>query len=89
MASQYILYTANEGPVSIQYNWLVPIYVFPEMKTVQPRYFQNRIIRSVFQFLLSYIYERCIISRIGLSILLQPNFGLILGVYKSLTVTSM
>ncbi len=25
-------YTANEGPVRIQYKCLVPIYVFPEMK---------------------------------------------------------
>jgi hypothetical protein len=25
-------HTANEGPVRIQYNRLVPIYVFPEMK---------------------------------------------------------
>jgi hypothetical protein len=25
-------YTANEGPVRIQYQCLVPIYVFPEMK---------------------------------------------------------
>jgi hypothetical protein len=26
------IYTANEGPVIIQYKCLVPIYVFPEMK---------------------------------------------------------
>jgi hypothetical protein len=25
-------YTANEGPVRIQYKFLFPIYVFPEMK---------------------------------------------------------
>ncbi len=25
-------YTANEGPMRIQYKCLVPIYVFPEMK---------------------------------------------------------
>jgi hypothetical protein len=26
------VYTADEGPVRIQYKYLVPIYVFPEMK---------------------------------------------------------
>ncbi len=30
--SNHRLYTANEGPVRIQYKCLVPIYVFPEMK---------------------------------------------------------
>ncbi len=29
--------TANEGPVRIQYKWLVPIYVFPEMKLLFPK----------------------------------------------------
>jgi hypothetical protein len=28
----YLCYTANEGPVRIQYKCLVPIYAFPEMK---------------------------------------------------------
>jgi hypothetical protein len=43
--SNHRLYTANEGPVRIQYKCLVPIYVSPEMKLcMQPRYFQNRII---------------------------------------------
>jgi hypothetical protein len=43
-------FTVNEGPVRIQYKYLVPIYVLPEMKLhvhwciVQPPYFQNRII---------------------------------------------
>ncbi len=32
----YLLYTANEGPVRIQYKCLVPIYVFPEMKLLIP-----------------------------------------------------
>jgi hypothetical protein len=29
--------TANEGPVRIQYKFLVPIYVFPEMKLLFPK----------------------------------------------------
>ncbi len=32
LTDAYRLYTANEGPVKIQYKCLVPIYVFPEMK---------------------------------------------------------
>ncbi len=28
----YVTHTANEGQVRIQYKYLVPIYVFPEMK---------------------------------------------------------
>jgi hypothetical protein len=44
-------HTANEGPVRIQYECLVPIYVFPEMKLfARPRYFQNRIIMFCLQF---------------------------------------
>ncbi len=31
------LYTANEGPVRIQYKCLVPMYVFPEMKLLFPK----------------------------------------------------
>ncbi len=38
-SNEKTLHTANEGPVRIQYNCLVPIYIFPEMKC----YFQNRI----------------------------------------------
>ncbi len=30
--TELYLCTANEGPVRIQYKYLVPIYVFPEMK---------------------------------------------------------
>ncbi len=30
--NSYSFYTANEGPMRIQYKRLVPIYVFPEMK---------------------------------------------------------
>jgi hypothetical protein len=28
----YVFCTANEGPVRIQYKYLVPLYVFPEIK---------------------------------------------------------
>jgi hypothetical protein len=31
-SERFTLYTANEVSVSIQYKFLVPIYVFPEMK---------------------------------------------------------
>ena len=35
--TQKIWYTANEGPVRIQYKCLIPIYVFPEMKLLFPK----------------------------------------------------
>jgi hypothetical protein len=31
------IYTANEGPVRIQYKCLVPVYVFPEMNLLFPK----------------------------------------------------
>ncbi len=33
----YITFTANEGLVRIQYEWLVPIHVFPEIKLLFPK----------------------------------------------------
>jgi hypothetical protein len=51
------LHTANKGQVRIQ--CLVPIYVFRN-ETVQPPYFQNRIITFCPQFLHSNICERFI-----------------------------
>jgi hypothetical protein len=44
--SGVILYTANEGPVRIQYKCLVPIYVFPEMKLLFPKQNYNVLSRS-------------------------------------------
>ncbi len=35
---------ANEGPMRIKYECLVPILCFPRNETVQPPYFQNRIV---------------------------------------------
>jgi hypothetical protein len=32
LAVSLLPHIANEGPVRIQYQWLVPMYVFPEMK---------------------------------------------------------
>ncbi len=52
-------YTANEGPVRIQYKCLVPIYVFPEMKLLFPK--QNYYVLSPSSYFLhSYICERFI-----------------------------
>jgi hypothetical protein len=62
--------TANEGPVRIQYKWLVPIYVFPEMKLLFP--IQNYNVLSPSSY--THISVRDLnISRIGLPILLQGN----------------
>jgi hypothetical protein len=66
---------AHEGPLSIQYKCLVPIYVFPEMKlctvaTLFPKQNYNALSPKSY----THISVRDLfISRIGLSILLQPN----------------
>jgi hypothetical protein len=48
------LYTANEGPVRIQFKFLVPIYVFPEMKLLFPKQNDNVLPPSSY----TYIYVR-------------------------------
>ena len=80
-----LLYTANEGPVRIQYKCLVPIRVFPEMKLLFPK--QNYNVLSPSSY--THISVRDLyISRIGLPILLQGNMNVDLSwVYKSLTDT--
>jgi hypothetical protein len=57
----------------IQYKCLVSIYVFPEMKLCSLLTSKTEFYCAVSQFLQSYICERFIFSRIGLSILLRPN----------------
>jgi hypothetical protein len=62
--------TANEGPVRIQYKFLVPIYVFSEMNLLFPN--QNYDVLSPSSY--THISARDLyISRIGMSILLQGN----------------
>ncbi len=76
---------ANEGPVRIQYNCLISIYVFSEMKLLFPKHNYNVLSPS------SYIHvsvRDLYISRIYLPVLLFRDIcGQILGTYKSLTVT--
>ncbi len=66
-------YSANEGPVRIQYKCLVPIYVFPEMKLCSlliPK--KELYVRSPNSY--THLSVRDLyISRIGLSISLRPN----------------
>ncbi len=50
------IYTANEGPVRIQYKCLVPIYVFPEMKLLFPK--QNYVLSPAVTTLI-YLGEIC------------------------------
>jgi hypothetical protein len=65
-------YTANEGPVRIQYKWLVPIYVFPDIKLFFPK--QNYIMFCLPVPTLIYLREIYIyISRISMPILLAGN----------------
>jgi hypothetical protein len=87
--SKVILYTANEGPVRIQYKCLVPIYVFPEIKLCRLVISKTEV-QSIVLSPNSYTHisvRDLYISRIGLSILLQPHSGPIRGIYKSLTDT--
>jgi hypothetical protein len=79
-----LLYTANEGPVRVQYKCLIPIYVFLYMKLLFPK--QNYNVQSPSSC--SHISVRDLyISKICLAILLQEICGPILGIYKSLTDT--
>ncbi len=80
-------YTANEGPVKLLYNCVVPIYVIPEMKLLFPK--QNCNVLSPGSY--THIYVRDLyISRIGLPILLQGNMWTNPGnIYKSFTDTWM
>jgi hypothetical protein len=77
-------HTANEGPVRIQYECLVPIYVFPEIHLLFPKQNYNVLSPNSYTHIsMGNLY----ISRIRLPILLQEICGLILGIYKSLTDT--
>jgi hypothetical protein len=61
-------HTANEGPVRIQYKFLVSIYVFPELKLLFPKQKNNVLSPSSY----THISVRDLyISKIGLPILLQ------------------
>ncbi len=75
----------------IQYKCLVPIYVFPEMKLCSLVFLkQNYNVLSPDCYTHIPVTVRDLyISRIDLSILLQPNTVCkpILGIYKSLTDT--
>jgi hypothetical protein len=64
------LYTANEGPLRIQYKCLVPTYVFPEMKQLFPKQNYNVLSSSSY----THISERDLyISWVGLPTLQQEN----------------
>ncbi len=71
-------------PVSIQYKYLVPIYVFPEMKLFFPKQNYNVLNPSSY----THISVRDLyISGISLPILLQGNKWTDPGMYKSLSDT--
>jgi hypothetical protein len=83
-----LLDTANEGPVRIQYKWLVPIYVFPEMKLLFPK--QNYNVLSPYSY--THISVRdlyCIFPGSVCLFCYREICGPILGIYKSLTDTLM
>jgi hypothetical protein len=72
------VYTAYEyeAPVRIQYYCLVPIYVFPEMKLLFPKYNYNVLSPSSYTHIS--VRDLCI-SRIGLPILLAGKYVTDLG----------
>ncbi len=65
-----IQYTANEGPVRIQYKCLVPIYVFPEMNLLFPKQNDNVLSSSSYTHI---SVSDWYISKIGPPNLLQGN----------------
>ncbi len=62
---QYLLYTANEGPVRIQNKCLVTIYVFPEMKLCGLVISKTELLCSVSNFLIHVSVSELYIPRIG------------------------
>jgi hypothetical protein len=70
------MHTSNEGPVRIQYKCVVPIYVFPEMKLLFPKHYNNVLSPSSSTHIS--VRDLCI-SKMGLPILLQENMWTNLG----------
>jgi hypothetical protein len=66
--------TANEGPVKIQYNCLVPIFMYSQKWNCAASLFPKHNYNVLSPNSYTHISVRDLyISRIGLSILLQPN----------------
>jgi len=80
ISSKIVYLTVNEGPVRIQYKWLVPIYVF-----------QNRIIMFFLPAVpaLIYLWEIYIFPGSVCLFCCMEICGPILGIYKSLSDTWM
>jgi hypothetical protein len=68
-------YTSNEGRARIQYECLVPIYVFPEMKLLGLVVSKIELFSNVLSpnFHIHVSVQNLYIPMIGLTILLQPN----------------
>jgi hypothetical protein len=67
--TSYFAYTANEGPIKIQYKCLVSIYVFPEMKLLFPKQNYNDLSPSSYTHIICerfiYFQDRSIYSAAG------------------------
>ncbi len=66
-------HTANEGPVRIQYNRLVPIYAFPDMKLRGLIILKQKCNVLSPSFHIHVSVSDLYIPRIGLPVLLKPN----------------
>ncbi len=82
------MYTANEGPVRIQYKCLVSIYVFPEMKLLFPKQNYNVLSPSPYTTLI-YLWEIYIFPGSVCLCCCREICGPFLGIYKSLKDTGM
>jgi len=81
-----VQYTANEGPMRIQYKCLVPIDVFPEIKLTFPKHNYNALSPSSY----THISVRDLYTVFPGSVCLfccRKICRPILGIYKSLTDT--
>ncbi len=87
LTSESILYTANEGPVRIQYICLVPIYVFPEMKLLFSKQNYNVLSPSTY----THISVRDFYIILGSACLFccRKICVPIMGIYRALTDTWM
>jgi hypothetical protein len=79
-------HTANEGPVRIQYKWLVAIYVFPEMKLLFPKQNYNVLSPRSYSTLI-YLWEIYIFPRSVCLFCCREICRPILGIYKWRTDT--
>ncbi len=84
MEISFAVYSANEGPVTIQYKCLLPIYVFPEMKLHGPIISKTKIMFCLPIFIFPYLWAIYLFSGSVCLFCCSQIGKQILGIYKSL-----